>query len=540
MRLLKPFLRGDTYRALAFLIAAVPMAAAALALFIAGWTTTVVLAITPLVIPVLVGFRGAAGLLSRVDAALARALLRVETHPSLSSGGRWFWGRGKAVLFDARFWKQQVYLAFRMTFGFAIAVATVSLLAASLMALTCPVWYRWSAPELGSWHADRLSRSLLLAVAGALVLLGTVHLVGALGTLSGRIVARLLSDTGSAVPAAPSRTARRRALAFDAAIGLAISALLTLIWALTGGGYYWPEWAILPLALIVGIHGVVELVDERPGLRSGQILTRGFAVHAGILGVLLVFFVAVWALTGAGYFWPIWPMLAAAVLLGTHATFNYVARGSRLERRVGVLEATRSGAVDAQDAELRRIERDLHDGAQARLVALGMSLGMAEQRFASDPESAQQLVAEARVGVGEALQELRDLARGIHPPVLADRGLGAALTTLADRSVVPVDVAVELDRRLPPAVESAAYFVVAESIANASKHSGANRIEVDVRLTGKLLSVEIGDDGHGGADPGGSGLIGLRRRVEALDGRFAVVSPEGGPTTVRVELPCGS
>jgi signal transduction histidine kinase len=196
--------------------------------------------------------------------------------------------------------------------------------------------------------------------------------------------------------------------------------------------------------------------------------------------------------------------------------------------------------VDAQDAELRRIERDLHDGAQARLVSLGMSLGLAEQKLADDPERAQQLVAEARIGLGEALEELRDLARGIHPPVLADRGLAAALVSLADRSAVPVEVSVTLDERLPPAVESAAYFVAAEAIANAGKHSGASRIAVGVARHGNVLEVEVSDDGRGGADPGGGGLTGLRRRVGALDGTLIVTSPAGGPTTVRTELPCAS
>ena len=254
----------------------------------------------------------------------------------------------------------------------------------------------------------------------------------------------------------------------------------------------------------------------------------------------VVFVTAIWAVTGRGYIWPTWAMLARSLILGIHAAVNYAARGSRLARRVDVLEATRSGAVDAQDAELRRIERDLHDGAQARLVALGMSLGLAEQKLASDPEGAQQLVTEARIGIGEALQELRDLARGIHPPVLADRGLGAALATLADRSALPVTVSVALEERLPPAVESAAYFVVAEALANAAKHSGASRIAVRVGRRGDLLEVEIEDDGRGGADPSGGGLTGLRRRVEALDGTLAVTSPQGGPTIVRVELPCGS
>jgi signal transduction histidine kinase len=219
---------------------------------------------------------------------------------------------------------------------------------------------------------------------------------------------------------------------------------------------------------------------------------------------------------------------------------EHVLRRGSLARRVEVLETTRTGAVDAQDAELRRIERDLHDGAQARLVALGMSLGLAEQRLATDPEGAQQLVAEARAGLGEALEELRDLARGIHPPVLSDRGLGAALATLADRSALPVTVTAGLDGRLPPAVESAAYFVAAEAIANAAKHSGAERIHVAVGRQGDVLAVEVADDGRGGADPAGGGLTGLRRRVEALDGTLAVASPPGGPTVVRAELPCGS
>jgi signal transduction histidine kinase len=205
-----------------------------------------------------------------------------------------------------------------------------------------------------------------------------------------------------------------------------------------------------------------------------------------------------------------------------------------------LLESTRAAAVDAQGAELRRIERDLHDGAQARLVALGMSLGLAEQRFASDPDGARQLVVEARLGVGEALRELRDLARGIHPPVLSDRGLAAALATLADQSGLPVSIDVELDERLDAAVEAAAYFVVAEALANAAKHSRATGIVVRVRRDGDTLGLEIEDDGRGGADPAGGGLTGLRRRVEALDGTLSIVSPAGGPTTISAELPCGS
>ena len=171
-----------------------------------------------------------------------------------------------------------------------------------------------------------------------------------------------------------------------------------------------------------------------------------------------------------------------------------------------------------------------------------MSLGLAEQKLAADPEGAQQLVAEARAGVGEALQELRDLARGIHPPVLADRGLGAALATLADRSALPVDrVASSSTSGCRRAVETAAYFVVAEALANAAKHAGASRDRRRAsRRDGDVLEVEVADDGSGGADAAGGGLTGLRRRVEALDGTLAVTSPAGGPTIVRAELPCAS
>jgi signal transduction histidine kinase len=540
MRLLTPFARATTYRSLAFLLAALPVAAVVLALVVAGWTATLVLAITPLVVVVLVGFRGATGLVAGLDAALARSLLGVDVRPPISSGGRWFWGRGGAVLRDGSFWRQQVYLVLRMTVGFAVAVGMASLLGVAAQGLTYPIWYRWSSADIGSWHADTLGRALLFVPFGAAALLLAAHLAGPLGAVSGRLVSGLLRGAGPGTAAPTTRAARRRALAIDAGVSWAIAALLTVIWALTGGGYFWPEWAILSLALVVGIHGWVELVEEQPRLRSGTILTRALAIHAGWWGAFVVFVTLVWALTGAGYFWPAWVILAAVIVLGVHALANYAARGSRLARRVEVLETTRSGAVDAQDAELRRIERDLHDGAQARLVALGMSLGLAEQKLESDPEGAMQLVAEARVGVGEALQELRDLARGIHPPVLADRGLGAALATLADRSALPVAVAVDLDARLPPAVESAAYFVAAEALANAAKHSGAGRIAIDVTRRGDVLRVEIEDDGRGGADPAGSGLTGLRRRVEALDGTLVVTSPPGGPTVVRAELPCAS
>jgi signal transduction histidine kinase len=213
-------------------------------------------------------------------------------------------------------------------------------------------------------------------------------------------------------------------------------------------------------------------------------------------------------------------------------------REEQLAERVEVLTSTRAGAVDAQAAELQRIERDLHDGAQARLVALAMNLGMAEEKFETDPEQARELLAEARGEAKTALQELRDLARGIHPPILTDRGLEAAVMALAARSPLSVTVEAELPERLPPAIEAAAYFVVAEALANATKHSGAARVLVRLRHGGGLLDVEVTDDGAGGANPLGDGLVGLRRRVEALDGTLTVVSPAGSGTTLHAQVPC--
>jgi signal transduction histidine kinase len=215
-------------------------------------------------------------------------------------------------------------------------------------------------------------------------------------------------------------------------------------------------------------------------------------------------------------------------------------REAALEARVGQLAATRAGAVDAAAAELQRIERDLHDGAQARLVALAMDLGLAEERFARDPEGARELVGEAREEAKRALAELRDLARGIRPSLLAERGLGPALTALAARSPIPASVDLDVPDGLPQAVENATWFVVSEALANAGKHSGAARVVVSVGRVEDRLVVEVSDDGVGGASAAGDGLTGLRRRVEALDGTLAVSSPRGGPTAIHVELPCGS
>jgi signal transduction histidine kinase len=206
--------------------------------------------------------------------------------------------------------------------------------------------------------------------------------------------------------------------------------------------------------------------------------------------------------------------------------------------RIEQLTETRAGAVDAAAAALERIERDLHDGAQARLVALAMDLGMAEERFDRDPEGARELVGEAREEARRALSELRDLARGIRPSLLSERGLAAAVAALASRSPIPATARVDVDVKPAPAVETAAWFVVSEALANAAKHSGARQVTIRLTRREKELRVEVIDDGRGGAKASGAGLQGLAQRVAALDGTLEVHSPDGGPTVVRASLPC--
>ena len=326
-------------------------------------------------------------------------------------------------------------------------------------------------------------------------------------------------------------------LTVDALVSTIVVGVLVVIWAITGGDdYFWPIWPMLVLALVVGIPGWIFLVLEHPAPRRLAGGSTALAIQIGVSAVLVGFFVAVWAVTTHAYFWPVWPALAFGLLAAVHAAIVHARRQHRIE----VLEETRADAIDVQAAELRRIERDLHDGAQARLVALGMSLGMAEQKLQSDPEAVRELLVEARRGAGEALEELRVLARGIHPPILADRGLEAAVAALAARSPVPVRLSVTSPSARPAPVESAAYFVVSEALANVIKHADATQVEIVIARSDGILVAEIADDGRGGADAAGRGLTGLRQRVRAFDGTLDVTSPEGGPTTLRVELPCGS
>ena len=216
-----------------------------------------------------------------------------------------------------------------------------------------------------------------------------------------------------------------------------------------------------------------------------------------------------------------------------------LAADADLQRRVVALTESRAVAVDAAAADLRRLERDLHDGAQARLVALGMSLRAAERLIPTSPDAASALVAEARGISARALAELRELVRGMHPPVLADRGLGDAIRSLVLDCPLRIDTDIDFDGRLPAPVETACYFAVAELLANLAKHSGARNGRISVSHSGTTLGIEVTDFGLGGADPArGTGLAGIERRLAAFDGIMAVTSPVGGPTIVVIEVPC--
>ena len=237
--------------------------------------------------------------------------------------------------------------------------------------------------------------------------------------------------------------------------------------------------------------------------------------------------------------WPVLPFITRFLTNVDRAMVRgLLSPSDELERRIAELESDRGVVVDTAAADLRRIERDLHDGAQARLVALAMDLGLAKEKLTHDPEAAARMVDEAHGEVKTALQELRDLARGIHPAVLTDRGLDAALSSIASRCTVPVTVTVDLPTRPAPAIEGIAYFTVSELLQNISKHSGAHAATVEVWQNTDRLMLQVTDNGHGGANTTtGTGLAGLTERLDAVDGVLIVDSPVGGPTRVTAELP---
>ncbi|MET9774300.1 sensor domain-containing protein [Streptomyces sp. NPDC006367] len=244
-------------------------------------------------------------------------------------------------------------------------------------------------------------------------------------------------------------------------------------------------------------------------------------------------------LTSLFVLWPVLPFLTRALTDVDRAMVRgLLSPSDELERRIAELESDRGVVVDTAAADLRRIERDLHDGAQARLVNLAMGLGLAKEKLLEDPDAAAVMVDEAHGEVKLALQELRDLARGIHPAVLTDRGLDAALSSVASRCTVPVKVTVDLSERPAAAIEGIAYFTVSELLQNVSKHSGARTASVEVWRSDDRLLMQVEDDGRGGARlDGGTGMKGLAERLSAVDGLFTVRSPQGGPTVITAELP---
>ena len=234
-------------------------------------------------------------------------------------------------------------------------------------------------------------------------------------------------------------------------------------------------------------------------------------------------------------------LLLAPWWVKLHSRFVRWALGPTKRTRMAALSQTRREIRDSSAAELRRIERDLHDGTQARLVAMGMTINTAQAMMRSNPEAAEALLTEAKNASVTALGELRDLVRGIHPPVLADRGLGDAVRALAADCAISAEVNVEIPERVGPALESAAYFAVSELLGNVVKHSGANRVDIDLRVENGELRISVTDDGRGGANPeSGTGLRVIERRLAAFDGLLAIQSPIGGPTSAHITLPVES
>jgi signal transduction histidine kinase len=302
--------------------------------------------------------------------------------------------------------------------------------------------------------------------------------------------------------------------------------LLAMTGGIAGGALVAACWSA-PLLAVAYLAGVWD-VGRRPGIGLGAVVAAVVMLAA-----------APWVARGVARA----DEAAARALLGP-------SRGEELAVRVESLARSRAEIVAATDSERRRIERDLHDGTQRRLVSLAMQLGMARNSLADAPEPVRQVIEQAHDEATEALAELRQLVRGLHPAVLDDRGLDAALSGIAANAPLPVRLRVDVAARCSPSIEAVAYFVVSEALTNVAKHADAGHAEVTVERTGDRLRIVVSDDGRGGAtldggaaaaaNGGGTGLRGLAQRAAAVDGTFDVQSPPGGPTVITVELPCGS
>ena len=374
-----------------------------------------------------------------------------------------------------------------------------------------------------------------------LVLINLVILFFAVPLLTRMHRNRLRVTAGVDVPPQPARPSR---LSLDGIVAYASSAAT---WRQLG--YYLLAGPVLAAAALAALgtwlagilYALVYLYAWR--LPAESMLHRGLypsqasnlpllplRLHVDVyltLGGIVLLLAAPWITAGVAEL----DARAARALLGP-------SRAEELAHRVEHLAQTRAGVVDAADAERRRLERDLHDGTQQRLVSLAMNLGMARAQAASAQE-AKQAIADAHEEAKAALTELRHLIRGLHPPVLEDRGLDAALSGVAARLPIPVRLTVDVPRRPPPVIEAVAYFVVSEGLTNITKHAQASQAEVFVQRSGDRLHIIVSDDGVGGANPArGTGLAGLAKRASSVDGTFEIVSPPGGPTLLTVDLPC--
>jgi signal transduction histidine kinase len=370
------------------------------------------------------------------------------------------------------------------------------------------------APSLALGILSILCIPLGLVTAGFALAFAVVPATAALTAVHRRVSGRLLGEeilasyadtAGTNVVTRPVRWVTDRARWRD----------VGFLWFSATGGFVL---SLLPVALLA--TPVTHVI--------GAIIDGGFWwwVLVVLDGPLLL----VW--------WLVTPALVRARATAERNILGHT-RVAELERRVEEVTTSRSESLDHSAAEVRRIERDLHDGAQARIASVGMNVGLAEKLMTTDPEGAAALLREARETTVDALEDLRSVVRGIHPPALADRGLAGGIEALAVPIPLPVTVTVTAPA-LPPPVESAAYFAVAECLANTVKHADAARAWVRVQHDGELLHLVVGDDGRGGADPAGSGLVGVAKRLAAFDGTMTVDSPAGGPTVVTMEVPCPS
>jgi signal transduction histidine kinase len=403
-----------------------------------------------------------------------------------------------------------------------------------------PMLYGITVAGARSWpNRLVLPEALLFLAAGAWLFLR----VSAPGSGPVLDLARRLDGAAAGRPS-------RWALLLLPVLALAVEVLGVRYWL--GQRWWTGEWTAL--GAVVLIAGAIALIRRAPSVAAVAAVT-GLQI-LGLYGIILG---AVWTsampgqlfglemlsdqfVTRAGAIGQGLVLLAAGVYLMPRVVREHLAGApevAALTERVETLTQTRHDALDTAAAELRRIERNLHDGAQARLVAVGMSLRAAERMFASNPEAALALVSEARETSSRALTDLRDLVRGIYPPVLADRGLADAVRALALDSPLRTELDVDLPGEVEMPVGAAVYFGVAEVLANAVRHSGARTIRIHLRHAAGALRAEVTDDGAGGADPAaGTGLAGVERRLATFDGILALSSPPGGPTIVAIEVPC--